>query len=99
MPDRLSIFSRAPFDLSLNLVERCNTLYGLRAHRTEVVLDQFIELSACVRETSCADAALLLEDLLVHPVPVGYQRARPALEEFKRVLCPSAKAKFIHHAG
>ena len=68
MPDRLSIFNRAPFDLSLNLVERGNTLYGLRAHRTQVVFDQFIKLSTCVRETSCADTALLLQDLVVHPV-------------------------------
>ena len=33
-------------------VKTVREMYGLRAHRTQVVLDQFIKLSTCVRETS-----------------------------------------------
>ena len=99
LSDDKPIFSRETLDYALKLEERCNALYGLRAHRTQVVFDQFIKLSACVRETSCADAALQLQDLVVHPVRVGYQRTRPAFGEFKRIFGPSAQTEFVHHCG
>ena len=63
-----TIFNREAFDLAFDFVQRSNALQRLRAHRTQVVLDQLIKLATGMGKTSGGDSLLLLHHLVVGPI-------------------------------
>ena len=69
----------------------------LCGQRTLAVLDQLIELSSCVCETSGFTSPLKLEDGVVGRIAIAHQRARPIFQEGNRVLGPAAHAEVVHH--